>query len=609
MGLGMGIPRLSGGGVNPIIASGANLALWFDENQAYKSSGGGIVTPDSILTYTAPSPKLVYGSDGVLRYAPHNLLLRSEEFDNAAWVKVSGITVTANQIPGPTGKTTADLVLKNATGLQAVRQSVTLASNATVTQRVWAKSGNADYIAFTDGASCVLTVSLIDGSVTRNTGAFGNVAVTLEGGFYRISFTQVLTAGAQNILYMWPTDTANSAGFTTVSATASMYLWGAQLNLGSSALTYIPTTTAAVYSLPRDYNPTTGAALGVLVEEQRTNLLLWSEQFDNAAWTKTRTTVTANAIAAPDGTLTADKVAANTTETAIRQAFQVGKSLSAVPYTWSFYGKAAELSWATINSFDGLNRYTYFNLSNGTIGGIHPGASATITDVGDGWYRCTVTMTAAVTANGGLSVELTSGNAVVTPTLTSGNGIFVWGAQLEAGAFATSYIPTTNNPLGVTRAADQVSILTSAFPYSTSAFTLVAEYDHGYASNAASARRQIVCVNDNSNSRLVIRSTDGATNALAAYGSGAAVASLGPAALVAANTFAKVAFGADATGGAFYQNGSVIGTSVLAPSVATGTLGIGKDGTGNFSYLDGHIKRLAYYASRKTNAELQVLSS
>jgi hypothetical protein len=126
--------------VGGIAALGADLALWFDENQAYKSSGGGIVTPDSILTYTAPSPKLVYGSDGVLTYLPMNLVTFSEQFQDAAWPKVN-TTVTADQEIAPDGSTTADLITKTSASYSYVRQVFNTSPGQVHVWSVYVKAG------------------------------------------------------------------------------------------------------------------------------------------------------------------------------------------------------------------------------------------------------------------------------------------------------------------------------------------------------------------------------------------------------------------------------------------------------------------------------------
>lgn len=169
-----------------------------------------------------------------------------------------------------------------------------------------------------------------------------------------------------------------------------------------------------------------------------TNLLTHESEFDNAAWTKVNgLTVTANATLAPTGLLAAEKVAASTTGGGVRQLYQIGKTLTVQAYTWSFYAKQAELSWVKLNAFDGTNRQTYFNLATGAVGTTAVGDTASIESVVDGWFRCIVSRTAASTANGGLSIEPTNADGSNSPSLTSGEGIYIWKGKLETGATAT----------------------------------------------------------------------------------------------------------------------------------------------------------------------------
>jgi hypothetical protein len=169
----------------------------------------------------------------------------------------------------------------------------------------------------------------------------------------------------------------------------------------------------------------------------RRNLLVRTEEFDNAAWGKTNATVTANAAVAPDGVVTADKI----TETAATSIHQVSVSqtyVSGAAYTFSLYAKAAERNWIAINTHTGSDRLTYFDLSNGSIGTVGSGSLAAITSVGDGWYRLTVAVTAG-TASGFVSYRIASADGVASYTGDITKGLLIWGAQLELGSTATAY--------------------------------------------------------------------------------------------------------------------------------------------------------------------------
>lgn len=197
--------------------------------------------------------------------------------------------------------------------------------------------------------------------------------------------------------------------------------------------------------VPRlDYQGSTCPKL--LLEPQRTNLFTYSEQLDNAAWVKNVTTITANAIVAPDGTTTADKMADSDTTTAARYTFQSPASSGTI-YTSSGYFKKGEYNFVTLHAF-GING-AVFNLDTG-VKVSQSGGVGSIVSVGNGWYRCSFVFTA-----GGSSVffsQSPAGN--ISYAGTTGSGIYAWGLQVETGAYATSYIPTTT--AAVTRLADQV---------------------------------------------------------------------------------------------------------------------------------------------------------
>lgn len=236
---------------------------------------------------------------------------------------------------------------------------------------------------------------------------------------------------------------------------------------------------------------------GVLIEGERTNLLLRSQEFDSASWTQFAGTVTADQTAAPDGTTTADLFTGGLTGADVRQT--VTADIGPV-YSHSIYIKAGTARWIMINAFAGGPRKAWYDLQNGVVGatptaGVTPG----ITALANGWFRLTL---AADTAASALFfiVRIVSADNAETGIDVNGLTAYIWGAQTELGAFASSYILTTT--ASATRAgsaylAATTSGLDSAvsmwsqvlFPAATSAVQTIAQFDDGTADNRLILRR------------------------------------------------------------------------------------------------------------------------
>jgi hypothetical protein len=180
------------------------------------------------------------------------------------------------------------------------------------------------------------------------------------------------------------------------------------------------------------------------------NLLSYSENFSDATWVKSNSSVTSNSTTAPNGTLTADSIIPNTAN-AFHNVRILNLTTQVSPYTYSIYAKASGYNFIGIqiasdssftNYFEGV-----FNLSNGTIENTGRAVGYTglrsIESVGNGWYRCSISITNSISS----STALVSAVPQITNDPTTsyiGNGtfgVFVWGAQLELGSTATTYQP------------------------------------------------------------------------------------------------------------------------------------------------------------------------
>lgn len=353
-------------------------------------------------------------------------------------------------------------------------------------------------------------------------------------------------------------------------------------------------------NLPRfDYNPTTLAAKGLLIEEQRTNNLLYSEAFSEPVWTTNQVTVSVDATAAPSNSVTADKLIPNTNNGA--HNIYASFTYAAAAYTLSIFAKAAGYSWLKLGSMFTGNG-VYFDVANGVIGTADAGHTATITAAANGFYRCTVTWTASAGGDlPGLYVANANGSNSFAGDGTS--GIYVWGAQLEAGSFATSYIPTTTTSL--TRNADVVQMTGTNFSswYNASQGAIYVEGSR-FTSLVFSA--QVAISDGTTTNEIYICSNTpayGGTSAFcrisAATGGDTAV---GP---TAVNTTAKMML-AYGTTNSFVVNGSA-GSAIVASQPTVDRMLIGARGNGSNS-LNGYVRKIMYYPQRLTDRQIQAIS-
>jgi hypothetical protein len=587
---------------------------------------------DPRITFSRASTATYYGTQTAK--AEENLLLQSQTFDNAAWTNQSttetsgatapdgtataftlddGVATSSHDIGGGFFGTVGVTYTLSAFFKDVDRQFVILACSAGT--NTWA-SAKFDLTAGTAGSTSASGAgwSTTSSSITSVGNSWFRCTITFVSGS-----TATLT-GRLGMATDGTTFTAGQRGLESYTGTnATVEIWGAQLEQRSAATAYTPTTTEPITNyIPRlltaasgvarfDHNPTTFESLGLEIEEQRTNLVTYSEQFDDAFWTKTRSTITANTVVAPDGTLTGDKIIADTSVSTTHVVSASASVVSGTTYTVTLYAKAAEYGFVrlALSGFFTVVQSAIFNLSTGELGITTGTVTTSAVNVGNGWWRFSLSSTA--TSTGSTAVQLGPSASASTANFTGDNysGIYIWGAQLEAGAFPTSYIPTVASQ--VTRAADVAVMTGTNFSswYNAGEGSLYAE-----ANTPAFAASYVFAeINNNSTSNYIRHSTTsaGTTTQFVVVNNTTTTASPGVAVTLGSNR--KMA-GAYAFNSIQQSVNGSLGTEDTSSEIPTGLvqMNIGSRAAGT-SVVNGTIRKIAFWPKRVSNAQLQGLTS
>lgn len=346
-----------------------------------------------------------------------------------------------------------------------------------------------------------------------------------------------------------------------------------------------------------DYDPVTGECKGLLIEEQRTNLLTYSSDFTNSFWTKGSGATVVKNVIAPDGTVTGCTITSAGGTPAI--------------YTTSFVAPANVVSFSIYAKTGGSRPYCQFVVRNDTTStkvtatsfnsatGVVDSGNWKSTHVGNGWYRLSTTVSSGITAGNAIRVYA----GAIGDLSPAGESWIVWGAQLEAGPFSTSYIPTSGSQ--VTRAADVASINTLSpwFNASEGCFyvDVSSEWgndnrDHQILGIVGSAHGVqgiarfsggSLQIHDGTSYRALPNSlfnTPGSRKVAVSYRNGETAS---PAAI-------------NEIDGNYTSDGSVFDAATA--------IGLGRTASGSNAW-GGHIRKLRYFPKRLDNATLQALTA
>jgi hypothetical protein len=328
-----------------------------------------------------------------------------------------------------------------------------------------------------------------------------------------------------------------------------------------------------------------------ILEPQRTNLIPFSEDFSQSAWIKQRTTITGNQAVSPDGSVTADKITGTGTGTSY---FYDGFSVSSgTVYTISIFAKKINVNNFYINNFSQAGNIV-FNLSNGTIDTAASGtfSGGKIENYGNDWYRLSVQYTSGTTS---------SDNIGFYGQDSALDAAYIWGAQLEAGSYVTSYIPTYAGT--VTRSAETANGSGDASTFNDSEGVLMAEI----SALAETETFRDIRINDgSSNNRVAIRYST-TTNEIEAYVVSSGTETFkGEYISQSIVNFNKIAIKYKENNFSFFVNGFELATDI------SGSTPIGLNNinfsTSLFNFY-GNTKQIQYFDTALTDSELETLTS
>ncbi|NBV57883.1 MAG: hypothetical protein EBR72_08860 [Bacteroidetes bacterium] len=559
--------------------------------------------------------------------AEENLLSYSEDFSNAYWQKLN-VGAAANSILSPNGVDNSYTLTASANAGQHAMY-IRYASpffNKEITLSVFVKSGTSSKVMLSSVFSGEnLSVDLSSQEI-RVVGDILSYDITDVGNdWFRLSFTYLnddSTWYDDNGLGVYILNDNWEYNFTT-DGTETIYIWGAQLEQRDSVTAYTPTNGNPITKYqpklmfaspdqPRfDHDVLTGESKGLLIEESRTNLTRDSQYFTSTNWSRFNTNIFSNYVVAPDGTLTGSVLSAALTEDGYVGietipgyiTYTQGKS-----YTSSYYLKKGSHNYCQLYA-QGLisTDFANFNLDTGEVSG---GSNASIEHVGNGWYRCSLTVvanTSTVTAASFLVIvdSMSSTRAANKTYTNTDDNIYIWGAQLEEGSFPTSYIKTSG--ASATRSADNASITGENFSswYRQDEGSI---YSEASTSDFRSSYPRIM-INDGNASNRIVMSFFG-EQGLRVESNGVRYVDISNPSSSDDGNYHKRAIGLKEDSFSFYINGE----NVVSDFAGYMPMNVDRFAFYNnlssnpADHLNGHIKKISYYPQRLTNEQLQQLT-
>jgi hypothetical protein len=520
-------------------------------------------------------------SNGLIEKVRTNLLLQSETFSNATWSKAN-TTFSVDTLTANAG-----------TSLKTLNQAQTTQGLQTVYFDVAYVSHSFFQILFGTGATDNQYANFdVQNKVLGTTGG-GTISSFIQdfGTYVRIGI--VVSTSAKTNVNLAFVDSSSALRAASSASTGSVKVFRSQLEVGDIATDYIATTTAAVSvgpvsGLPRlDYLNSSCPRL--LLEGQRTNVITNYNDFVTGA---SNVTTTANNATSPEGYQNADLITGNAGTSTKVVNFN---GASAGQYTISVFAKYNTQQWIQLTA-GGVATYANFDIQNGAVGGTN--GTSTITDYGNGWYRCSLLLASGTPLS--FVVGIVTGSSSVRLSTTASTGSFwAYGFQSELGTYATSIIPT--NGTSVTRVADSASKTGISSLIGQTEGTLFVDL-----SETSEIDIPEITIDDNTNNNRILFTRNLANGFWSIFTASAGVG--GVSSGTTTGNSGKFALAYSSAGYVLYRNGVQVATRTAALPVSLSAIRLNGRATSDF-FSAKKVAQALLFKTRLSNSDLAAITT
>ena len=517
-------------------------------------------TLSSLFTFSRPSLGMLFDSTGKYTWSPNNLLLYSNTFSDASWVKTNVSTPTGGQ-SDPLGGTNAWLLSPSAANPKVHQAITTPPSGGNGLMAIWLRSAT--------GSSFSLVIGS-DGAGVSPDPTTTTVTVTTAWQQFSVPVYWVSSSAANFSVGDGSTGWANGDNLYVFAATYSAVTY----ETSARSVDQVQTTSSVYYGLRFDYNPTTLAPLGLLIEPSRTNVALWNRDLTNGDWVKISCTAAKDQVGIDGASNSASSLTATSANATCLQSATVTSSLRLT----GAYVKAINVTGAIQMTTDNV--------------------TWTTVSVGSGWTRVTIPGQTLTILNFGFRIA-NSGDSIAVDFVVNEGGA-------GTGPSISSAMLTTNNL--VTRSADDLSIPVISSFYNQTEGTFSASFD---TLNTATDTT-VFCADDGTIGQLNefdVRSLSATAIAYRTRSAGTTFSATHSS--FAAGDIIKSAFAVKVDNMAASTNTLPVTQSTppnAMPYTTISQIIFGRRANTGVLYI-GHLRSFAYYNTRLSNAQIQALTA